>query len=132
MKANISNLTKWILAFTPEKGDRIKEGFSKEYAVINPSNGDSVVLLRVYWAGTTCHCIAWFYGKDSYGNGYGEATGYGYCKESAAIAYAIKDAGIELSEPIDGRGESMVRQAAIAIGKKLTGKRKLILHVSHG
>ena len=132
MKANISKLTKWILAFTPEKRDRINKGFSKEYAVINPSNGDSVVLLRVYWTGTTCHCIAWFYGEDSDGNGYGKATGGNYCKESAAIAYAIDDAGIELSDAIDGRGESMVRQAALAIGKKLTGKRKLILHVSHG
>jgi len=131
MKANISNLTEGK-AFTPEKRDRVEKGFSKEYAVINPSNGDSVVLLRVYWAGTTCHCIAWFYGEDSDGNGYGKATGGNYCKESAAIAYAIDDAGIELSDAIDGRGESMVRQAALAIGKKLTGKRKLILHVSHG
>ena len=131
MKANISNL-KEGKAFTPEKRDRVNKGFSKEYAVINPSNERSVVLLRVYWTGTTCHCIAWIYGKDSYGNGYGKAMGGNYCKESAAIAYAIDDAGIELSDAIDGRGESMVRQAALAIGKKLTGKRKLILHVSHG
>ena len=131
MKANISNL-KEGQAFTPEKRDRVEKGFSKEYAVINPSSGRSVVLLRVYWTGTTCHCIAWLYGEDSCGNGYGRATGGGYCKESAAVAYAIKDAGIELSEPIDGRGSSMVRQAAEAIGKKLTGKRKIILHVSHG
>ena len=131
MKANISNLTDGK-AFTPEKRDRVEKGFSKEYAVINPSTGQSVVLLRVYWTGTTCHCIAWFFGKDSFGNGYGKATGYGYCKESAAIAYAIDDAGIELGKRIRGLGASMVRQAAIAIGKKLTGKRKLILHVSHG
>jgi len=131
MKANISNL-KEGQAFTPEKRDRVEKGFSKEYAVINPSSGRSVVLLRVYWTGTTCHCIAWFYGEDSDGNGYGKATGGNYCKESAAIAYAIDDAGIELGERIRGLGASMVRQAAIAIGKKLTGKRKLILHVSHG
>jgi len=131
MKSNISNLTDGK-EFTPEKRDRVNRGFSKEYAVIDLLYGQSVVLLRVYWTGTTCHCIAWFYGKDSYGKGYGKATGGGYCKESTAIAYAIDDAGIELSERIDGRGASMVRQAAFSIGKKLTNKRKLILHVSHG
>ena len=113
--------------------DKVSNNFIRELAIIDPSTGRSVVILRTYIKGTAFHCCAWFHGSDKfgYGTGYGKATGGGYCKESAAIDEAIAHAGIKLSERFAGVGESAIREAAFAIGRKLTGKRKLIIHYSH-
>lgn len=129
MKANIQNLSEYdgISA----KRDKVQNGFYKEYSVIEPSSGASVVIFRLYCTGSTIHCVAWFYGNESYGWGYGKAAGYGYCKASAAVGEAIENAGISLSEPIDGRGITAIWDAAKAVAKKLTGKRKFILHSAH-
>ena len=129
MKANIENLTTYENLGT--KRDRIQAGFYREYSVIIPENGQSVVIIRLYEKGQTVHCLAWFYGDKVYGSGYGSAGGGGYCKGSAAAADAIFTAGIELTDPIFGRGLREIEKAALAIGKKLTGKRKLICHLSH-
>ena len=114
------------------KRDRVTNGFSNELTVIEPKTGRSIATFRTYITGYTFHCCAWFYSADSYGTGYGKATGGGYCKESAAIDEAIANAGVNLNERFGGRGESAIRDAALAIGRKLTGKRNLILHKAHG
>ena len=44
---------------------------------------------------------------------------------------AIENAGIKLDKNFGGMGDIAMREAAIAIGKKLSGKRKLILHTAH-
>lgn len=51
--------------------------------------------------------------------GHGKATGYGYHKGSAALERALYSAGIKLSADIDGRGDSAVRDALVAIGVAL-------------
>jgi hypothetical protein len=114
------------------KRERVNNGFSSELAVIEPKTGQSIAIFRTYITGYTFHCCAWFHGADNYGSGYGKATGSGYCKESAAIDEAIANAGIALEKRFGGRGESAIRDAALAIGRKLTGKRNLILHKAHG
>lgn len=129
MKANIENLTTYENLGT--KRDRVQAGFYREYAIINPENGRSVVIIRLYSTGQTFHCLAWFFGRDANGSGYGSAGGGGYCKASAAAGLAIERAGIKLSDPIHGRGLREIEHAALAIGQKLTGKRKLICHLSH-
>ena len=48
-------------------------------------------------------------------SGTGWAGGYGYDKKSAAVQDAMTKAEIELSEPIDGRGASMIEEAIKAI-----------------
>lgn len=48
--------------------------------------------------------------------GHGNAGGYGYHKASAAMQAAIHSAGIKISEPIDGRGDSAIESALHAIG----------------
>jgi len=48
-------------------------------------------------------------------SGRGMSSGYGFDKPSAAIGSAIESAGIELSEQIEGRGDSAVRDAITAI-----------------
>ena len=115
-----------------QKRDRVYKGFSNELSVIDPSSGKSVAIFRTYITGTAFHCCAWFSGKDSYGSGYGKATGGGYCKESTAIDEAIANAGIALDKRFGGIGESAIREAAMTIGRKLSGKRNLILHKAHG
>lgn len=47
----------------------------------------------------------------------GHAGGYGYHKASAALDAAISNAGIGLSESINGRGESAMREALLTIGR---------------
>ncbi len=113
------------------KRDRVRNGFYKELVVMDPKTHQSIAIFRTYITGYTFHCCAWFHSADSYGSGYGKATGSGYCKESAAIDEAIANAGIALDERFGGRGESAIRDAALAIGRKLTGKRNLILHTAH-
>jgi hypothetical protein len=114
------------------KRDRVRNGFYKELVVMDPKTYQSVAIFRTYITGSAFHCCAWFHSADSYGTGYGKATGSGYCKESAAIDEAIANAGIALEKRFGGRGESAIRDAALAIGRKLTGKRNLILHKAHG
>ncbi len=68
---------------------------------------------------STVYASIWIHTRDKYGAGNGSAGGYGYHKESAAIASAIDSAGIELSRPINGVGESAVREALEAIAREL-------------
>ena len=112
------------------KRDKIADKFYKELAVIHSERG-AVARFRFYCTGQTIHCIAWLGSRDLYGSGYGKAGGYGYCKASAAMADAIDHAGIKLSESIAGRGDTAIRDAALAIGKMLTGCRKFYIHQSH-
>jgi len=113
------------------KRDRVSKGFINELAVIEPKSGRSVAIFRTYITGTAFHCCAWFYGADGYGSGYGKATGGGYCKESTAMDEAIANAGIALDQRFGGVGDTAIRDAALAIGRKLSGKRNLILHRAH-
>ena len=128
MNINISKLTAEdnIVA----KRDKIQHGFYKEIAIIDGSNG-APCRFRFYNTGQTIHCIAWLSGKDSYGSGYGKAGGYGYCKESAAMEDAILSSGVSMNERWGGMGDTKQREAAFSIAKKLTGKRKLVLHTAH-
>ena len=78
---------------------------------------------------TTVYCSIWVHTKDGKGfSGHGKAGGYGYHKESAALADAIKSAGIELwgdqynkvKQPkrqayISGCGETAMHDACNAI-----------------
>ena len=113
-----------------KKRDKIQHGFYKEIAVIHDEN-TTPCRFRFYNTGQTIHCCAWISGKEVYSSGYGKAGGYGYCKESAAMHDAIRDADITMSEHWGGMGDSKQREAAIAIGKKVTGKRNLFMHVAH-
>ena len=69
--------------------------------------------------GSVVYCIVWISGDNKYGRGVGRAGGYGYDKSSAALGSAISDAGITLSQSIDGVGESAEREAILAIGEAL-------------
>jgi len=128
MNINISKLTAKDNIGT--KRDKIQHGFYKEMAIIDGSNG-APCRFRFYNTGQTIHCIAWLSGRDNYGVGYGKCGGYGICKESVAMEDAILSSGISMSERWGGMGDTKQREAAFSIAKKLTGKRKLVLHTAH-
>lgn len=77
------------------------------------------------------YCSLWIHCSPYYVSGRGKAGGYGYHKASAAFQEACYSAGIELSQPVDGRGDSSVRDALYAIGAALGFERKE-LHICEG
>lgn len=74
-----------------------------------------VVTLRIYQTNARTYCCVWINGKNGYRNGSGYVGGYGYHRASAAAQCAIENAGISLSEPINGRGDDAIRKAVFAI-----------------
>lgn len=92
---------------------------------------------------STVYCSLWVHGAGVHTAGHGQAGGYGYHKQSAALASAITSAGIELSgdqyerdtsrarnkKPayIDGCGTESMRGALRAIAKAAGGKGELLV-----
>lgn len=83
--------------------------------------------LRIYFTGSTAYACIWINGKDIHTQGSGTAGGYGYDKTSAAAGEAIKNAGFELSEAIDGRGSQAVTDAVKAIAGAIGYPNALIV-----
>ena len=77
------------------------------------------------------YCSLWVRCSPCYVSGRGKAGGYGYHKASAAFQDACDSAGIELSQPVDGRGDESVREAMFAIGAAL-GFERAELHICEG
>ncbi len=82
------------------------------------------------------YCSVWLYGREYYASGRGVAGGGGYDKQSAALASALSDAGIELFGPdkkrayIGGVGETAIRESFDAIARAMgfNGKNLLVTH----
>lgn len=85
---------------------------------------------------TTIYCNLWAWGEDDYCHGHGQAGGYGYHKQSAALDAAIRSAGIILtgdeygrggpgdgSGSIAGRGGGSMEAALIAIARAVSSRR---------
>ena len=90
------------------------------------SRGDegfrTVVDARFYMgrsgSASTVYCSIWVHTKDGKGySGHGKAGGYGYHKQSAALADAIRSAGIKLAGDPSGCGDSAMRHAMEAIAR---------------
>jgi len=79
---------------------------------------------------STVYASIWAHNHQNNGRyfaGNGSASGYGYHKESAAIGYAIRSAGIELGTDICGVGNSAIEAALSAIAKALGYRRFTIV-----
>lgn len=92
-----------------------------------------VVSLRIYGTstnGSNTACI-WVHTRDGQcKSGSGHAGGFGYHRPSAAAQEAIYGAGYELSEDIDGRGDSAIESAVKAISAA-AGYPDCFIHVAH-
>ena len=127
MKANINAMRE-----TPRDMYR-KDQLTREIAVIDRDTGRAIVTARTYCPGTVAYACIWIgsTSRTPYARGTGKAGGYGYHKESAALAQAISDAGIQLSQSISGVGDKAMREACEAIARAVSGKRRLIFHEAH-
>lgn len=67
-----------------------------------------------YTSSGACHAQVFLYADKAFGCGYGKAGGYGYDKESAAIASALEKAGVDISG-LSASGQT--RQALEEIAK---------------
>ena len=64
------------------------------------------------------HACTWIYpAEGAPRRGHGSAGGGGYCRRSAAGAYALEAAGVELTEEVAARGESVLRKALLATAR---------------
>ena len=77
------------------------------------------------------YCSLWVRCSPYYVSGRGVAKGYGYHAASAAFQDACDSAGIELSQPVDGRGSDKVKDALYAIGAAL-GFEQAEMHICEG
>ncbi len=109
---------------------RRTNGFCHQITVLLP-DGSAPVIARFYYPGDVAYCVVWVHGNTSHGYGMGKAGGYGYHKESAALAEALSDAGVVLSEHIGGRGNRVMTEACEAVARAVTGKRKFIVSEAH-
>ena len=99
------------------KAHRKSDKFSEAYLglVVVGDKIETAVDIRVYVTDVRTYCCVWIYNNKDYCDGSGYVEGYGYDKISSAISVALKSAGVELSESINGRGESAIKSAIIAI-----------------
>lgn len=133
MKATIKEPKSAINAQAHRKENYFIEEFS---AIVHDGKEfKTPVTLRTYGKkfGAANYACLWVNGKNVNCSGSGKAGGYGYHRTSAATQEAIEKAGIELSEPIDGRGdramEDAVRAIAVALGFK---EKQIYIHKANG
>lgn len=118
-----------------------KEGsFTEEYTIHTLAKrvkGDRysrpVVTARIYRGakGTRTYACVWLNGIDAAGGAF--AGGGGYHKASAAVQYALKAAGVSLSENIAGCGDNAIEEALLAVAKAISGAQKAyFIHKAHG
>lgn len=120
-----------------QKNNAVNMGGDKEqvggYKLVAVRNGELVELatLRLYMGrsrtASKVYCSLWITGaRGEWRSGHGTAGGWGYHKPSAAAADAFRNAGIELSDCIAGRGDSAIEGALKALGKAY-GYRKVYI-----
>lgn len=116
---------------TSHRDHQYKNGLAHGYkavALIDNALVDLVDLRVSYTSRGTAYACVWLYQPvnldagipaSGWSNGSGSAGGYGYDKGSAAADTAIRAAGVQLSESINGRGAAAVREAVQAVGEAL-------------
>ena len=120
IKENVSNAVNY--------GD--KKELTKTFNVVTDGLKE-VITVRCYMGRSanvpTVYASVWINTSEVHTSGKGKAGGYGYHKESAAIAAAIESAGIALDTDISGVGNSAILDALTAIANALGFERVLIV-----
>lgn len=123
-----------VINFTPQEKYNCnyrKENWPfKEYALIDAEQLRQRFILRVYYdfQASTVYAACWIHSMSA--SGTGKAGGYGYHKGSAAAAEAMENAGLKFSEPIAGRGESLIIEAIEAFAAYQNIER-FCIHISN-
>ena len=121
---------------------RDNQAFTREISVLgfdpNHDTLRSLVTARLYTPlrpnSSTITAIIWVYTPDRNVCGSGKTSGFGYHRGSAALADAIYNAGIALSQDINGSGDAAMDRAVMAIARLAFpdyGPGRLFLHVAH-
>lgn len=119
---------------------RKENHFCNQYTavVFNGKSAYDAVTLRLYATEAKHYCCLWINdncswvkaARDSYYRlGSGSAGGYGYHRASAAAQEAIYNAGIELSEDIDGRGDYAIEEAVRSIAEAMWSGEGYYVHI---
>jgi hypothetical protein len=106
-------------------------------AINNDGRAYDAVILRLYgtdartyaclWTKSNC---SWDHASDLWRKGSGTAGGYGYHRASAAAQEAINNAGIDLDEDINGRGDYAMEEAVFAIARAMWDEEQVKIHVT--
>ena len=121
---------------------RDNQAFIREISVngfdANHDTLRSLVTARLYTPlrpnASTTTAIIWVYTPDRTVSGSGKTSGFGYHRGSAALADAIYNAGISLSQDISGSGDDAMDRAVMAIARLAFpdyGPGRLFLHIAH-
>jgi hypothetical protein len=104
-----------------------KSGLFRQYTLVDLDNPRLLgvvhhaepLIIRVYWPAQTAFACVWLSTRDWYAVGKGKAGGCGYCKESAAVESALRDAGLTLEHSIHGVGTQAIIGAITAFAEFL-------------
>ena len=103
---------------THRKENKLHRGY-KVLAIDNNRKVHHAVDCRLYWPAERVYCCIWYGNGEIYGSGSGWAGGYGYCKQSAAIADALIACGIDYDTHLSGVGLEKAKEVLKAIGQYL-------------
>ena len=112
-----------VLKFTPRYGmngsHRKENNFQKAFLGLAIVDGQlkKCLDLKIYGTASKNYACIWINDGEQWADGSGSAGGGGYHRPSAAAMVAIFNAGINLEQPISGRGDTAIQDACEAIVK---------------
>lgn len=121
-----------IISFSPTKDPRDiysyrrEESFDSQLAVIDLDTGREIVCARFYRPNEIVYCVVWIFSGEP-ARGFGKAGGGGHHKRSAALGGALSRAGVTLSGPINGCGDSAMDDALLALARHMGVARPLVV-----
>lgn len=121
-----------IISFNPTEDARNiysyrrEKSFDSQLSLIDLDKGREIACVRFYQPDEVVYCVVWI-DSDKPARGYGKAGGGGYHKRSAAMSEALARAGVVLSEPINGCGDSAMDAALEALAHHMGAARPLIV-----
>lgn len=128
-----ANLTKFRDRFN--LNHRKEKHFISELSAFTIVDGkiNELGVLRVYGTRAANYVCLWIFTPDRHLTASGRATGYGYHRPSEAMEIACENSGIELSEPIGGRGDASMQEAFVAICSAAHNveKHNIFVHKAH-
>ena len=121
-----------VISFDPTEDPRNicsyrrEKHFDSQLSLIDLDEGREIACVQFYWPAETVYCVVSIF-SDKPAHGYGKAGGGGYHKRPAAMGEALARAGVTLSKPIVGRGDSAMDEALLALARHMGVTRALVV-----